>query len=145
MDIAVSIGGILIGGIFIIASFILPYPSKIFPLFVSCAMVLLSTLVLGKALISQVSLDKSTGKSMPTKKALTLCFMAFLYVVLINILGFYSSSILSILVIGTWISREHRTKRDFFLTVIAACIFIGTVYFVFSYLIKSPIPSGWLF
>lgn len=143
-DIWIGLVGILASGVLIYTSYTLTYPSNAFPLLVSWGMLLFSGLILGRALLFLGSLPRLQGQTSPTMKVLTLCVIAFLYALCIEVLGFYTSSLLCILLVSPWVSQERSTARAFMFNVVAACLFMGAIYIIMTYLLKSPIPSGML-
>ena len=141
---------ILIAAVYAITAFffvmVLQYPSdvRIYPIFIMVVLAVLTTMHLIKCLI-QFAREKRIENDMPllfehfkAKQFFIVFAMLFAYVILINVLGFYISSLLFIA--GTLVFFKIKPLY----IVITAVVFLVLIYGGFSTFLHVPLPRGLL-
>ena len=141
---------ILIAAVYAITAFffvmVLQYPSdvRIYPIFIMVVLAVLTTMHLIKCLI-QFAREKRIENDMPllfehfkAKQFFIVFAMLFAYVILINVLGFYISSLLFIA--GTLVFFKIKPLY----IVITTVVFLVLIYGGFSTFLHVPLPRGLL-
>ena len=141
---------ILVAAVYAITAFffvmVLQYPSdvRIYPIFIMVVLAVLTTMHLIKCLI-QFAREKRIENDMPllfehfkAKQFFIVFAMLFAYVILINVLGFYISSLLFIA--GTLVFFKIKPLY----IVITAVVFLVLIYGGFSTFLHVPLPRGLL-
>lgn len=144
-DITVGIAGLAIAALLGHEAYGMSYPSKVFPLVICVAIFFLSMLIALRAAFRSGTLSCQEARFMPSFRSLFVVATAVVYVWLINVLGFYVSSFLCIIIVSIITESESFTKKMLLKTTIATCIFLGMVYVIFSYLFNTTISGGVLF
>ena len=141
---------ILIAAVYAITAFffvlVLQYPSdvRIYPIFIMVVLAVLTTMHLIECLV-KFAREKKIENDMPllfehfkAKQFFAVFAMLSTYVVLINILGFYISSLLFIA--GTLIFFKIKPLY----IVITTAVFLVLIYGGFSTFLHVPLPRGLL-
>ena len=141
---------ILIAAVYAITAFffvmVLQYPSdvRIYPIFIMVVLAVLTTMHLIKCLI-QFAREKRIENDMPllfehfkAKQFFIVFAMLFAYVILINVLGFYISSLLFIA--GTLVFFKIKPLY----IVLTTVVFLVLIYGGFSTFLHVPLPRGLL-
>lgn len=130
-------------GIFLfVESFGMTFPSKTFPLGVSACIIVLGALILGKALMFPAAYEGKEAAEAPSRNTVLMMISALIYVSLIPVLGFYTSSFLCIIVMSLLNTHDGASARSVVMTILSGVIFLGLVYLMFSYILQSTIPKG---
>lgn len=139
-----GMGGTAFGFVFLRQADSLSYPSKVYPIFVAFLVLAVSALIMLRAIIRSKSIKVENVDSFTTNTFFVMATVV-LYTISVSILGFYVSSFVCILVLSIITSQVRTTGRSLLNTVIASIVFLGSVYFIFSYLLNSSISRGLLF
>ena len=123
----------------------LGYPSKVFPLLVSFAILTLSALIGIRAIVQQSGPSGTDGRFLPSFRSFVVIGVVLAYVVSIELIGFYVSSFVCVVVISLVTEKDKTSLYSVIRTTIATSIFLLFVYLIFSYGFKSTISSGVLF
>lgn len=140
-DIVVSIMMIGMGVAAIVKAFDFPEQSRLMPYIYSSLLILVAILLGLKALFGRnAAPEDSTWKDEPIPRVLLIIALILGYIVSIQILGFYTSTTLFMLV---FLGVMHATSL-----FISLGVSVGTsvvVYYFFEVLLHIPIPRGFLF
>ncbi len=143
-DLFAGIFGLAFGGILLYESIKLSYPSKAFPLLISSSTVVFSLLILVFAILKR-NAKVNTGKTdgiVPSRLTLYIIISSIIYISIIDILGFYSSSFFCIIFVSSILSPKYLKIKTFIFTCLSSFIFLFFVYIIFSFWIKTSIPGG---
>ncbi len=144
-DFYLGVFGTVFGAAFLYQSETLMYPSKVFPIFISVAIIAISILITAQGIITSPQYKKTGGIFSGLGKPSIVIVIASIYVLSIRHVGFYVASFLCIMVLSIIATRDRQTPASLGSTVIASLVYLGCVYLVFSFLLRSSIPSGMLF
>lgn len=120
------------------------YPSKVYPIFVSFLVMAISLAITLMALSRSKDFEPEIQDSF-TMNTFLVMISVIIYTIAVNIVGFYVSSFVCILFLSVITAQNRATGRSYINTIIASLIFLGTVYFIFSYLLNSSISRGYFF
>ncbi|NKX41244.1 tripartite tricarboxylate transporter TctB family protein [Rhodobacteraceae bacterium R_SAG2] len=144
-DFILGVCGTVLGSAFLYQSVTLMYPSKVFPVFIAVAIIVISVLITAQAFISSSSHKTSDGSFSNFGKPVIVMAVATAYIVAIRHIGFYVASYLCIMGLSIIVTKDRPTLLSLSATAIAAVVYLAGVYFVFTYLLGSSIPSGMFF
>lgn len=144
-DFYLGVFGTVFGAAFLYQSETLMYPSKVFPVFISIAIIAISILITAQGIITSSQYKKTGGIFSGLGKPAIVTGIAAIYVMSIGHVGFYVASFVCIMVLSIITTRDRLTFASFGSTVIASLVYLGCVYLVFTYALGSSIPSGMLF
>jgi hypothetical protein len=117
----------------------------VFPVFIAVAIIAISVLITLQGLVTAPGDEKIGGTMATLVKPVAVMFIAVAYVASISYIGFYVASFLCIMVLSIVTARSRTTIVSVGTTTVAALVYLGGVYFVFSYAFRSSVPSGMLF
>lgn len=143
-EFTLGLGGIAFGYVFLRQAESLSYPSKVYPVFVALLVLGISALIAIRAITRSKSIKADILDSF-TINTFFVMVTVILYTVSVSIIGFYVSSFICILVLSIITAQVRTTGRSLLNTFIASIVFLGSVYFIFSYLLNSSISRGLLF
>lgn len=143
-DIGLGLIGVSGSAVLLAESMGMTFPSKTFPVGVSACMIVLSLLVLGRAVFFPGTYEGKRAEAFASWQTLLMIAGAALYVSLITVLGFYTSSMLCIIFLSLLNAHEGVSARSLIKTILSGLIFLGLVYVIFSYSLQSTIPRGML-
>ncbi len=143
-DLFAGIFGLAFGGLLLYESIQLSYPSKAFPLLISSSTVVFSLLILIFSVLKRnVKVVPSENDGiLPSRLTIYIIISAIIYILLIDLLGFYSSSFFCIIFVSSILSPNHLKIKPFIFTCLSSFIFLFFVYIIFSFWIKTSIPDG---
>ena len=144
-DLILGLVGIMTGTGFGYAANALTYPSKVFPLAVCIAIVVLCALIALRALFWPAGPRTENTRFLPSIRSFLVVVTAVSYVWTIPILGFYVSSFICIMVISILTETETLQPAILLRSALAATIFLAVIYAVFSHGFNSTISGGILF
>lgn len=135
--------GFVILGISIVYYFMtsqIPEKAAFYPKFVAILLALLSIVFLIKtAMTNYKSSNESMFKGMQVKQYFFVIAVAFVYVSLINILGYFTSTFIFVTICLLGLKAK---KLYAFLTAAGFCAFI---FIAFKILLRVPLPKGFIF
>src|SRR6056297_142302 len=141
VDFFLGVCGTVFGAAFLYQSGTLMYPSKVFPIFIAIAIIIVSVLIAIQGLMTSPRHSKTSGIFSGLGKPVIVVFIATAYIVSISHIGFYVASFLCIMVLSLVATRDLPTLASVGATAVAASVYLGVVYLIFSYLLGSSIPS----
>ncbi|MBW3097193.1 tripartite tricarboxylate transporter TctB family protein [Pseudohoeflea coraliihabitans] len=144
-DAALGGFGVLIGAGLALEANRLGYPSKVFPLLVSITILLLSALIGLRAILQSRRFERPQERFLPTFRTFYVAFVAIIYVLLVEVIGFYPSSFLCVIIISILTDKKNISRNVLLKTACAAVVFLAAIYLIFSYGFGSTISDGMLF
>lgn len=128
---------IVIGIIFFVNTFSLPEDSQTYPRVLIGVMMLLALAVLIKSFITDDgnSWEKLFGH-INWKRFILVAVVSLLYLFAINILGYFTATILYLLVLLLTLKANRKT------ILITVPIFMVGLYLLFRMFLKVPLPTG---
>ncbi|MCB2215729.1 MAG: tripartite tricarboxylate transporter TctB family protein [Desulfobulbaceae bacterium] len=143
-DLFAGIFGLAFGGILLYESIQLSYPSKTFPLLISTVTVVFSLSILIFTILSRNSkvFSGNTDGIIPSRLTIYIIISSIIYISMIDILGFYSSSFFCIIFLSSMLSNKKLEIKTFIFSCLSSFIFLFFVYIIFSLFIKVSIPDG---
>lgn len=137
--------GTVFGAAFLYQSGTLIYPSNVFPVFIAVAIIVISVLITAQAFVAQSHHQTSGGAFSNLGKPIIVMGVATAYIVSIRHIGFYVASYLCIMGLSIIVTKARPTLISLSATAIAAIVYLAGVYFVFTFVLGSSIPSGMFF
>jgi hypothetical protein len=144
-DFILGVCGTVFGAAFLYQSGTLMYPSKVFPVFIAVGIIVISVLITLQGLFSSPRGEDIGGTLATLAKPVAVMLIAAVYLLSISYIGFYVASFLCIMVLSIVTTRSQPTIGSVGATTLAALVYLGGVYFVFSFALGSSIPRGILF
>lgn len=130
---------VLVSGIFYYMTFQLPEKSQIYPLFVITLLLILTLIHIVLTLKKEEDPNAKTGfEGFIPGQFFVVLIGSGLYVALINILGYFTSTV--IYIISILIALRTDAKKSI---LISAGVTIG-IYLVFKRILRVPLPTGFL-
>ena len=140
-DIGIALIMACVGGAALITATEYPEETRMLPTIYSCALIALSA-ALGFSAFFKKNPDaakEASGKE-PLPKVLLVMFLIFGYIASVQVLGFYSSTALFLLIF-MGILKAARWH----VTVLISLLVPLSIYLFFSLLLKIPVPAGLFF
>lgn len=137
-DLALGFLVLIVSFIYFFMSSQLSPKAAIYPKFISMILGALSLLFIVKTALTKEVVEKASSE-FQTKQFFFVFSMAFVYVATINILGYFTSTILFLIV--TLFGLKTDKKRSV-LTGIGFSIFVLVI---FKLLLNVPLPQGFIF
>lgn len=143
-DVYTGLSLIVISAIFLVMSYDLIAEARLFPLIFLIIMIVFSILLIIKGVnrkeFNSHGDDEEKISIDLLKKPLVLFVGVFLYCLLINLIGFFLSSI--IFMIAFMYLNKYKSYKSIIFSTLLTILF---VYFIFVYQLNVAIPSGILF
>lgn len=139
--------GVILGVLVLFGVRDVPEASAVFPSLIGTLMIVLGVVELFRSLVfglnkaeeSELAIKKAErkDKSRPIFPAIFLVTSTLSYVVIISIIGFFSSTIMYILLLLIGM-QVRRLSYLIFIPLVT----VGLIYFLFSVQLQVPLPSG---
>lgn len=138
LELILSITMILLASFFYYLTFQLPEKAMIYPLFVITLLMMLSLIQLFIAYFKKTDQVSTAFKGIKWKQLLFVLTTSGLYVILINILGYITSTFIYVLVILLGLKTSKK------LSVGVSVGFVVVLYLLFKLALNVPLPKGFI-
>ncbi len=138
LELILSISMILFASFFYYLTFQLPERAMIYPLFVITLLMLLSMIQLFIAYFKKTDQESTAFKDIKWKQLLFVLITSGIYVVLINIIGYLTSTFIYVLVILLGLKTSKR------LSIGVSVGFVLVLYLLFNLALNVPLPKGFI-
>lgn len=138
LDLILSVVLLGVVGLFYYLTFQLPQNAMIYPIFVISLLLFLTLIQLFTAYFRKTDEESSAFKNIKWKQLFFVLVTSAVYVVLINLLGYLTSTFLYVLVTLLGLKTGKKTS------LIVSIGFILVMFFLFSEALNVPLPKGLL-
>lgn len=144
-EVFLGFAGLAFGYAFLRQAERLMYPSNVYPVFIAFLIMGISVLIALRGLLRPPGSKTSEISDPFTSNTFVVMATVIAYTTSVTVIGFYVSSFFCILFLSVVTARARPTRRSFTNSIVAAFVFLGAVYFIFSYTLRSSISQGLLF
>lgn len=144
-EFVLGLAGVAFGYAFLRQAERLMYPSNVYPIFIAFLIMGISVLIALRGLLRRQSSSITEISDPFTSTTFVVMASVVAYTASVTLIGFYVSSFFCILFLSVVTAKARPTWRSFTNTIIAAFVFLGAVYFIFSFTLRSSISQGLLF
>lgn len=138
LDLILSLVLLAVVGVFYYLTFQLQHNAMIYPLFVITLLFILTLIQLFTAYFRKTDEESKAFKDIKWKQLGFVLITSGIYVVLINILGYISSTFIYVLVVLIGLKTSRK------LSVLVSIGFVVVMYFLFKEALNVPLPKGFL-
>lgn len=144
-DLILSVLILIISFVFYLQTKTLTPPADIFPKVVIMILSVLGTILLIKTLfIRKNDNDEEMQDEINQKKKWISITSLIGYVILMPILGFYTTSVIFLISLSLYLAGEKVTIKRILKSMIVSLSVVCILYIGFSLFLKIPVPSGFL-
>lgn len=138
LELVLGIVMIGVAGFFYYLTFQLPEKAMIYPLFVITLLLVLSLIQLITAYFRKSAEESTAFKDIKWKQLIFVLITSGVYVVLINIVGYITSTFMYVLTILLGLNTGKR------LSIAVSVGFVIALYLLFRMALNVPLPKGFL-
>jgi len=138
LDLILSLVLLGVVGVFYFLTFQLPENAMIYPLFVISLLLILTLIQLFGAYFRKTDEEANMFKNIKWKQFFFVLVTCGIYVVLINILGYITSTFIYVL------ATLYGLKTGKKLSILVSVGFVIIMYFLFNEALNVPLPKGFL-
>lgn len=138
LDLLLGLILVAIVGVFYFMISKLPAKATLYPIFVTTLLLFLTIIHLIITYNKKDNTESRVFKDIELKQLLFVLGASGLYVAMINIIGYITSTIIYILVVllGLKVSKKS--------SILISIIFAGLIYILFKVLLRVPLPKGFI-
>ncbi|WP_240377367.1 tripartite tricarboxylate transporter TctB family protein [Bacillus piscicola] len=117
------------------------YPSNVFPWVIEGVMVILSVVILLKAVINKQNTEEEKQSPANWRRITGVFVSSVLFIIAIPIVGFYVSSLITMTLVS-WLLGKDRSIKSLGRSFLVCAVITIFIYIVFRVLISVPTPEG---
>lgn len=138
LDLLLGLILVAICGVFYFMISRLPSKATLYPIFVTTLLLFLTIIHLIITYNKKDNAESTVFKDIELKQLLFVLGSSGLYVAMINIIGYITSTIIYILVVLLGLKVRKETS------VVISIVFAGLIYILFKVLLRVPLPRGFI-